>query len=81
MIQNGGFPECCSTGIPTIQEKLEENDSPRAIFETHEDRRATRVEIAKYPEFLSDIIENNENSAQKKERCLIDVLSENVSQA
>lgn len=65
-----------STGVPTIQEKLEENGSPRATFETDEDRRATRVEIPIHPDFLSNIIENNVNSAQKNERSLIEVLSE-----
>ena len=65
-----------STGVPTIQEKLVENGSPRATFETDEDRRATRVEIPVHPDFLSNIIENNVNSAQKNERSLIEVLSE-----
>lgn len=65
-----------STGVPTIQEKLEENGSPRAIFETDEDRRATRVEIPIHPDFLSNVIENSENYARKNQRSLIEVLSE-----
>ncbi|MFV0551533.1 MAG: hypothetical protein ACK5L6_06410, partial [Anaerorhabdus sp.] len=38
--------------------------------------RATRVEIPIHSDFLSNIIENNVNSAQKYERSLIEVLSE-----
>ena len=34
-----------STGVPTIQEKLRANGSPRAIFETDEDRLAFLVTI------------------------------------
>ena len=30
-----------STGVPTIQEELEKNGSPKAIFQTDEDRRAS----------------------------------------
>lgn len=34
-----------SSGIPTIQEELEKNGSPRAEFFTDEDRRAMRIRI------------------------------------
>ena len=34
-----------STGVPTIQEKLRANGSPRAVFETDEDRLAFLVTI------------------------------------
>jgi len=49
-----------STGIPTIQEELEKNGSPRAEFITDEDRRAMRVRIPIHPAFLSDIDTQNE---------------------
>lgn len=54
---------------------MEENSYQRAIFETNEDRRVTRVEIPIHPDFLTNIIENKENSTQKKQRSLIEVLS------
>ncbi len=41
-------------GIPTIQEELEKNGSPRAEFFTDEDRRAMRIRIPIYPMFLSN---------------------------
>lgn len=41
-----------SSGIPTIQEELEKNGSPRAEFFTDEDRRATRIRIPIHPAFL-----------------------------
>ena len=41
-----------SFGIPTIQEELEKNGSPRAEFFTDEDRRAMRIRIPIHPAFL-----------------------------
>lgn len=41
-----------STGIPTIQDELEKNGSPRAEFFTDDDRRATRIRIPIHPAFL-----------------------------
>ena len=43
-----------STGIPTIQDELEKNGSPRAEFFTDEDRRATRIRIPIHPAFLTE---------------------------
>mgnify|MGYP001720818101 FL=1 len=40
-----------SSGIPTIQEELEKNGSPRAEFFTDEDRRAMRIRIPIHPAF------------------------------
>lgn len=40
-----------SSGIPTIQEELEKNGSPRAEFYTDEDRRAMRIRIPIHPAF------------------------------
>ena len=41
-----------STGIPTIQEELRMNGSPKAGFFTEEDRRAVTVEIPIHPDLL-----------------------------
>ena len=41
-----------SSGIPTIQEELARNGSPRAGFFTDEDRRAMRIRIPIHPAFL-----------------------------
>ena len=38
-----------SSSIPTIQEELENNGSPRAEFFTDEDRRAMRIRIPVHP--------------------------------
>lgn len=50
-----------SSGIPTIQEELEKNGSPRAEFFTDEDRRAMRIRIPIHPAFLEN---NDEDSAE-----------------
>ena len=41
-----------STGIPTIQEELRDNGSPKATFETDDEIRAGTVEIPIHPDFL-----------------------------
>lgn len=41
-----------STEIPTIQEELRDNGSPKATFETDDERRAVTVEIPIHPDFL-----------------------------
>lgn len=41
-----------SSGIPTIQEELEKNGSPRAEFFTDKDRRAMRIRIPIHPSFF-----------------------------
>ena len=51
-----------SSGIPTIQEELEKNGSPRAEFFTDEDRRAMRIRIPIHPAFL----EENDNLLQNE---------------
>lgn len=43
-----------STGIPTIQEELRDNGSPKATFETDDERRAVTVEIPIQPDFLME---------------------------
>ncbi len=42
-----------STGIPTIQEELRNNGSPKAKFFTDDDRRAVTVEIPIHPDFIN----------------------------
>ena len=61
-----------SSGIPTIQEELTRNGSPRAEFFTDQDRRAMRVRIPVHPSFL-----NNETSFETSfETSLKQILSE-----
>lgn len=48
-----------STGVPTIQDELAKNGSPRAVFETDEDRRGLCVCIPIHPDFLKDIDDSN----------------------
>ena len=43
-----------STGIPTVQEELRDNGSPKATFETDDERRAVTVEIPIQPDFLME---------------------------
>lgn len=50
-----------SSGIPTIQEELEKNGSPRAEFFTDEDRRAMRIKIPIHPAFLDRNLEKSIN--------------------
>ena len=57
-----------SSGIPTIQEELERNGSPRAEFFTDEDRRAMRIRIPIHPAFLEEnngVVENAEKATKK----------------
>jgi ATP-dependent DNA helicase RecG len=44
-----------STGIPTIQEGLQRNGSPRATFETDEDRRVLWVTIPIQPDYFESL--------------------------
>jgi ATP-dependent DNA helicase RecG len=62
-----------SSGIPTIQEELEKNGSPRAEFFTDEDRRAMRIRIPIHPAFI------DEANFNQNERRLSEVLSEVLS--
>lgn len=56
-----------SSGVPTIQEELERNGSPRAEFFTDKDRRAMRIRIPIHPMFLEEGIENmNEELAENE---------------
>ena len=64
-----------SSGIPTIQEELEKNGSPRAEFFTDEDRRAMRIRIPIHPAFLEEnknvvenVIENVMDISEKRIR-------------
>ena len=52
-----------STGVPTIQAKLAENGSPRAIFETTDDRLTFLVTIPVH-EGCSESSEMNSNSSE-----------------
>lgn len=47
-----------SSGIPTIQEELKRNGSPKAEFITDSDRRATRVRIPIHTAFIESTFDN-----------------------
>lgn len=55
-----------SSGIPTIQEELEKNGSPRAEFFTDEDRRAMRIRIPIHLAFLEENEMENDNLLQNE---------------
>ena len=57
-----------SSGIPTIQDELERNGSPRAEFFTDDDRRAMRIRIPIHPVFLekADKDSSAENATNNK---------------
>ena len=55
-----------SSGVPTIQEELEKNGSPRAEFFTDENRRAMRIRIPIHPAFLEDNQMENDNLLQNE---------------
>ncbi len=76
------------TGIPTIQAELKKNGSPRAVFETDEDRKAVCVTIPIQPEFYLKTIEkeSTQNSVvdiTEIENRILDLVREepNISQA
>lgn len=57
-----------SSGIPTIQEELEKNGSPRAEFFTDEDRRAMRIRIPIHSAFLEEddeVVKDDEKATKK----------------
>lgn len=70
-----------SSGIPTIQEELEKNGSPRAEFFTDEDRRAMRIRIPIHPAFLEDSSNksNLEDSVKQNKNSLIEDLDEKAA--
>ena len=54
--------------IPTIQEELEKNGSPRAEFFTDEDRRAMRIRIPIHSAFLEEddeVVKDDEKATKK----------------
>lgn len=63
-----------SSGVPTIQEELEKNGSPKAIFHTDEDRRAMRIQIPIHPAF---IIKGNEPQNEQIEEAILRLIEFN----
>lgn len=61
-----------STGIPTIQEELRNNGSPKARFFTDDDRWALTVEIPIHPDFL-----NRDEPQNKISEKIIELVKEN----
>ncbi|MCD8018086.1 MAG: hypothetical protein LUF92_00415 [Clostridiales bacterium] len=54
-----------SSGIPTIQEELERNGSPRAEFFTDEARRAMRIRLPIHSAFLEDEPEETKDTRNR----------------
>ena len=50
-----------ATGIPTVQEELEANGSPRAKIETDEERSYFLIDIPCHPEFMKDMVVLNKD--------------------
>ncbi len=68
-----------STGVPTIQEELQKNGSPRAVFMTDDDRRAVTVEIPIHPAFLKNPAFGDEKSAVSTQNPLFENPKSDVS--
>ena len=54
-----------ATGIPTVQEELEANGSPRATIETDEERTYFLIDIPCHPYFAKKEIEINTNGVKE----------------
>lgn len=67
------------TGIPTIQEELRDNGSPKATFETDDERRAVTVEIPIHPDFLMEQGEpqNEPQNANSVEDAILQLIQMN----
>ena len=57
-----------STGVPTIQSKLAENGSPRAVFETTDDRLTFLVTIPVHDGCQDDSMLNAKNGSETNEK-------------
>lgn len=68
-----------STGIPTVQEELRDNGSPKATFETDDERRAVTVEIPIHPDFLmeQDEPQNEPQNAKSVEDAILQLIRMN----
>lgn len=66
-----------SSGIPTIQDELERNGSPRAEFFTDDDRRAMRIRIPIHPVFL--VKADKKPIKADREKLILEYVSEHGS--
>ena len=66
-----------SSGIPTIQDELERNGSPRAEFFTDDDRRAMRIRIPIHPVFLEEA--DKKPIKADREKLILEYVSEHGS--
>ena len=58
---NPDLTEGRATGIPTIQDELEANGSPKATIETDEERTYFLIDIPCHPEFVSERVVLNKD--------------------
>ena len=57
-----------STGVPTIQEKLADNGSPRATFETTEERLAFLIHIPVHPQCNKQLVVREDEQHRGSEK-------------
>lgn len=58
---NPDLTEGRATGIPTIQDELEANGSPKATIETDEERTYFLIDIPCHPEYVSERVVLNKD--------------------
>ena len=64
-----------STGIPTIQNELRKNGSPRAVIQTDEERTFFLIDIPCHPDFITPIVQDIELTVRQKR--IVELLSAN----
>jgi len=68
-----------STGIPTIQEGLVKNGSPRATFETDEDRKVLWVTIPIQPDYYKSLDSQRTDQDNNKDKTESNLLQDETS--
>ena len=70
-----------ATGIPTIQEELKRNGSPKAIIETDKERSYFLIKIPCHPDFIQyDIINLPLNKEERIRNLLINTLNDTINE-
>lgn len=62
-----------ATGIPTIQDELKANGSPKATIETDEERTYFLIDIPCHPEFLEETLSIEQNGVKGGVKELTDI--------
>lgn len=70
-----------ATGIPTIQDELKRNGSPKAIIETDKERSYFLIKIPCHPDFIQyDIINLPLNKEERIRNLLINTLNDTINE-